>query len=68
VLRPSRLLTLCPYKGTAEYYDVVAGGKVYENVVWYYRYPTAESVAIAGYMCFYDEKVDVWIDGVKEER
>jgi uncharacterized protein (DUF427 family) len=68
VLRPSRLLTLCPYKGTAEYYDVVADGKVYENVVWYYRYPTAESVAIAGYMCFYDEKVDVWIDGVKEER
>ena len=60
--------TLCPYKGRANYYDVSVGGKVYRDVVWYYRYPTAESGAIAGHLCFYNEKVDVWVDGVKEEE
>jgi uncharacterized protein (DUF427 family) len=69
VLRPSRQTTLCPYKGRAEYYDVCLGeGKVYSGLVWYYRYPTVESAPIAGYLCFYDEMVDVWVDGVKEER
>jgi uncharacterized protein (DUF427 family) len=43
-------------------------GKVYKDMVWYYRYPTSESVPIAGYLCFYNEVVDVWIDGVKEKR
>jgi uncharacterized protein (DUF427 family) len=68
VLRRSQQLTLCPYKGRAEYYDVCLQGKVYRDLVWYYRYPTAESAPIAGYMCFYDEMVDVWIDGVKQEN
>ncbi|KAF2126970.1 DUF427-domain-containing protein [Dothidotthia symphoricarpi CBS 119687] len=65
-LSKSGLETLCPYKGRANYYDVRVGGKVYRDVVWYYRYPTAESAPIAGYMCFYNEKVEVWVDGVKE--
>ena len=68
VLRPSRQVTMCPYKGRAEYYDVCLGDEVFAGLVWYYRYPTAESMMIAGYMCFYDEMVDVWVDGVKEER
>lgn len=66
-LRPSETMTLCPYKGRAEYYHAVVKGKVYRDVVWYYRYPTSESAPIAGYMCFYNERVDVWVDGVKEE-
>ncbi len=60
--------TLCPYKGRANYYHVVVDGKEYRDLVWYYRYPTSESAPIAGYMCFYNEKVDVWVDGEKEER
>jgi uncharacterized protein (DUF427 family) len=68
VLKQSRQLTLCPYKGRAEYYNVCVGGKIYRDLVWYYRYPTAESASIAGYMCFYDEMVDVWVDGVKQKR
>ncbi|KAF2230866.1 hypothetical protein EV356DRAFT_536092, partial [Viridothelium virens] len=38
------------------------------DVVWWYEHPTSESVAIAGRMCWYDERVDVWVDGVKQER
>jgi hypothetical protein len=37
-------------------------------VVWYYRYPTAESALVAGRLSFYNEKVDVFVDGVKEEK
>ena len=67
-LSPSDTKTLCPYKGKASYYHVNVNGKVYRDLVWYYRYPTMESAPIAGHLCFYNEKVDVWVDGVKEER
>ncbi|KAJ8108851.1 hypothetical protein OPT61_g7881 [Boeremia exigua] len=39
-LRKSDTETLCPYKGRANYYDVVVNGKVYRDLVWFYRYPT----------------------------
>jgi uncharacterized protein (DUF427 family) len=68
VLRPSDLITKCPYKGEAEYYDVVVGGETYKNLVWYYRLPTAESASIAGLVCFYNEKVDTYLDGKLLER
>lgn len=57
----------CPYKGKSSYYSANINGKEYKDVVWWYRYPTAESALIAGYVCFYNEKVDVYVDGVKEE-
>jgi uncharacterized protein (DUF427 family) len=67
-LRKSDTETLCPYKGRANYYDVIVNGKQYRDLVWYYKYPTSESAPIAGYMCFYNEKVDLWVDGEKEQR
>jgi uncharacterized protein (DUF427 family) len=60
--------SLCPYKGKANYYDVIVNGRTYRNLVWYYRTPTMESAPIAGHFCFYNEKVDIWVDGKKEER
>ncbi|KAF2451946.1 DUF427-domain-containing protein [Karstenula rhodostoma CBS 690.94] len=68
VLAESDTVTYCPYKGRANYYNVTVEGKEYRDLVWYYRYPTAESAAVAGHLCFYNEKVDVWVDGVQEER
>lgn len=70
VLRKSELMTRCPYKGEAEYYDVVVGKteEVMRNLVWYYRLPTHESAAIAGLVCFYNEKVDILLDGEMLER
>jgi uncharacterized protein (DUF427 family) len=50
------------------YYNVKIKGKEIKDVVWYYRYPTAESALTAGRLCFYNEKVDVFVDGVKEEK
>ncbi|KAM0430157.1 hypothetical protein ACHAPT_006165 [Fusarium lateritium] len=63
VLRKSDLRTKCPYKGEAEYYHVVVDGKEQKNLAWYYRFPTHESAAIAGLVCFYNEKVDTSLDG-----
>jgi uncharacterized protein (DUF427 family) len=55
--------THCPYKGTAGYFSVQVDGKVHEDVVWIYRTPLQESMRIAGLVCFYDEKLDIYVDG-----
>ena len=61
--------THCPYKGTAE---LLVGrrrtGSDYEDLVWIYRTPLPESQKIAGLACFYNEKVDLYIDGHLQER
>ncbi|KAK1995536.1 DUF427-domain-containing protein [Colletotrichum falcatum] len=67
-LRKSELVTKCPYKGDAEYYHIVVDGEEHENLVWYYRNPTHESAGIAGLLCFYNEKVDIVLDGQLLER
>jgi len=64
----SDTVTKCPYKGEANYYSVLFNGKEYKDVIWYYKYPIAESLAVAGLICFYNEKVEILIDGVKEEK
>jgi uncharacterized protein (DUF427 family) len=63
LLIPTDNSTKCPYKGTAEYYSVRAGGTVHDNLVWWYRHPTLESAQIAGFVCFYNERVDLYVDG-----
>ena len=68
LLEPTKTVTSCPYKGDANYYSIVIDGKEYKDYVWWYRYPTPESIAIAGKVCFYNEKVDIYIGGVKEGR
>ena len=68
LLRPSEKTTHCPYKGTAGYWSVEVNGKVYEDFVWIYRTPLPESQKVAGLACFYNEKVELTVDGVREER
>lgn len=68
LLEPSDTITQCPYKGDANYWSVRAGDTVQQDLVWGYRLPVAESQKIAGLLCFYNEKVDIFVDGVKQER
>jgi len=56
--------TACPYKGTASYWNV--GG--HENVAWSYESPIAVAAALTGLVAFYDEIVDVDIDGERQAR
>ena len=55
--------SVCPYKGTAEYWSVRANGETHTDLVWGYRDPVPEAAKIAGLVCFYNEKVDIEIDG-----
>jgi uncharacterized protein (DUF427 family) len=50
--------TVCPYKGTASYWSLRVGGRVAEDAVWAYLDPLPDCPRIAGYLCFYPEKVD----------
>lgn len=68
LLRPSGTQTSCPYKGTASYWSVDTGQRVHADVVWIYRAPLPESQKIAGLACFYDEHVDVYLDGEAQRR
>jgi uncharacterized protein (DUF427 family) len=60
--------TACPYKGTADYYHLDVEGARRENFVWFYQHPTLESAKIAGYVAFYNEKVDLYVDGELQPR
>ncbi|ATL65390.1 DUF427 domain-containing protein [Nocardia terpenica] len=68
LLTPSTTRTSCPYKGTAAYFNVRIGNTEHPDLVWYYRTPLPESQKIAGLACFYNEKVDLYIDGELQER
>jgi uncharacterized protein (DUF427 family) len=68
LLVPSETVTRCPYKGTAAYLHLRAGEVAVDDVAWTYRFPVRESAGIAGLICFHDEKVDVIIDGERQQR
>ncbi len=68
LLQPSLSQTHCPYKGTATYWSVDTGHAVYPDIVWMYRSPLPESQKVAGLACFYDEKVDVYLDGELQDK
>jgi uncharacterized protein (DUF427 family) len=68
LLRKTDTATECPYKGTAEYWSIDVGGTLGHDLVWSYPFPTAEAAKIAGLMGFYNEKIDIYVDGELEER
>jgi uncharacterized protein (DUF427 family) len=67
-LHPSSRRTYCPYKGHASNWSVDAGGRRRENLGWSYERPLPDAVAIAGLVAFWDERVDVFLDGERRER
>ncbi|KAI0058683.1 DUF427-domain-containing protein [Artomyces pyxidatus] len=68
LLTHAKMTTGCPYKGVANYYDVNLPSEKKEGLVWWYRSPILECAEIRGLIAFYDEKVDVFVDGEKVER
>jgi uncharacterized protein (DUF427 family) len=68
LLVPSDTVTHCPYKGRAAHWSVRTGDGIHHDLAWSYAAPLPESQKIAGLIAFYDEKVDVHVDGVLQER
>jgi uncharacterized protein (DUF427 family) len=64
LMTPTATVSHCPYKGQAEYWSV----GVHADLAWSYRAPFPESQKIAGFIAFYNEKVDIYVDGVLQER
>ncbi len=63
-LEPTDTVTRCPYKGTAGYYS--ANGD--NDLVWYYADPLPEVGPIKDLLCFFNERVDIELDGEHEVR
>jgi uncharacterized protein (DUF427 family) len=53
VVQPSDKHTVCPWKGTASYYDVVADGQVNEGAAWYYPEPKHAAKEITDHVAFW---------------
>jgi uncharacterized protein (DUF427 family) len=68
LLEPTDTVSHCPYKGQAEWWSVRIGDTVHEDLAWSYRTPLPESQKVAGHVAFYDEKVDVYVDGLRQVR
>jgi uncharacterized protein (DUF427 family) len=59
-LKPSATHTICPWKGTASYYDVEVSGKRNRDAAWFYPEPKPAARQIKGYIAFWK--------GVKVEK
>ena len=56
--------TFCPYKGTARYWSITAGGRTAENAVWAYPQAIDAVAEIQDCVAFYWDRVDAWhLDG-----
>jgi uncharacterized protein (DUF427 family) len=60
--------TACPYKGRARYWTWRGEGEVPRNVLWSYAEPLPAVGAVKGLPAFYNEAVDLTVDGVRVER
>ena len=67
-LHPSDRRTYCPYKGRASYWSVDAGGRRRPDIAWSYEQPLPDMTQIAGLVAFWDERVDVFLDGERRSR
>ncbi len=53
LLQPSDTQSVCPWKGTASYYTVVAGGQRNTDAVWFYPEPKPAAKNITGRVAFW---------------
>ncbi len=61
--------SFCPYKGrTSDYWTVRTPVGSYPDLAWSYAFPTAAVGPIHQLVAFYNEKVDLYVDGTLLER
>jgi uncharacterized protein (DUF427 family) len=64
LLQPSDTRTACAYKGHASYYSAAGA----DDVAWTYREPLREASEVTDYIAFFNERVDLVVDGERLER
>jgi uncharacterized protein (DUF427 family) len=61
---PADTVTSCPYKGTTSgYWSVRTDSTVHPDLAWAYDFPTRQLSPVAGLVAFYNEHVDLFLDG-----
>ena len=68
LLEPSEKRTGCAYKGFASYWSLRAGDAFEEDLVWTYREPRRGMEPIKDLLAFFNERVDLEVDGEVLER
>jgi uncharacterized protein (DUF427 family) len=68
-LEPSSTRSICPYKGiTSRYWSARLGDTVQSDIAWTYDYPMCQGAPISGLIAFYNELLDIFLDGGKLPR
>jgi len=63
LLTPSATSAICPYKGVASHWTLRVDGREVVDAAWSYPEPLPEASSAPGWVCFYDDKVTVEVDG-----
>jgi uncharacterized protein (DUF427 family) len=64
-LAPSDTVSDCAYKGRASYVSVPGGPA---DIAWTYRHPLREAEPVRDHIAFFNERVDIVVDGQRSER
>jgi uncharacterized protein (DUF427 family) len=67
-LTPSSTRTYCAYKGQASYWSAAAGDRVVPDIAWTYQQPLHDAAQVRGLVAFFNERLDVIVDGEPFER
>ena len=68
-LRRSDTVTRCPYKGTTSgYWSFDGDAGTHEDIAWAYDFPTVQAHPVAGMVAFFNERVDLHVDGTPLPR
>jgi uncharacterized protein (DUF427 family) len=68
LLEPTGTVTACPYKGTARWWSARTPAGTRTDLAWSYPEPVVEAPLLAGLVAFFDEHVDVHLDGAPQAR
>jgi uncharacterized protein (DUF427 family) len=67
-LHPSTTTSTCAYKGQASYSSAVVDGAELRDIAWSYEAPLPEAAGVTGLVAFFDERIDVVLDGEQRPR
>jgi uncharacterized protein (DUF427 family) len=67
-LLPSNKRTYCAYKGQASYWSATLGSDHVADIAWTYENPLHDASPVRGLIAFFNERIDVILDGERLER
>lgn len=67
-LVPIEKTTVCPYKGESTYWSISVDGQEAPETAWAYPDPLQDADRVKGMVCFYQEKLSVYVDDQLQEH